>query len=143
MYDGADDDVLNVMILPVSLAMQAVDAMARVIVIDEEEEEEERKQLVLDIVSAILFVLPFAGEALGAEVGTVLGARGGSARREASDMSDRAKLRRGMKDGDIGKMGLVFKNNDDAVQKSEDLSFGLSWLRPLHRKIRQDARRVA
>lgn len=156
MYDGADADVLNVMIMPVSLAMQAVDAMAQVIVIGEEEKEEERKQLILEIVSAILFVLPFAGEALGAEVGTVLGAlgriisiigatgnaaltfydisndpesapmqilglllggRGGSVRREASDMSDMAKLRRGMKDGDIGKMGSVFKKNDDAVQK--------------------------
>jgi hypothetical protein len=71
-YAGYTSDVIEVLVMPASLAVQASEAMAQVAIIGEEEEEAERKSLIITIFSAILFALPVVGEGLGVATSTIL-----------------------------------------------------------------------
>lgn len=64
-YNGLAGDVVQVMSVPVFLLVQAVDGMEQVKVLaskQEEEDREKRKNFILEIVGALLFVVPFIGE---------------------------------------------------------------------------------
>lgn len=62
-WDGAPEDALNVLSVPVFMTEIAVDNMKEVKKIGDEWEDEQAKQLALDIVGIVLFVLPFLGPA--------------------------------------------------------------------------------
>lgn len=64
-YNGLASDVVQVMSVPVFLLVQTVDGMEQVKVLAEKQEEEDRekrKNFILEIVGALLFVVPFIGE---------------------------------------------------------------------------------
>lgn len=154
-WSGADNEAIEVLNMPVSLAVQAVEGMKQVTIIGEEAQEEEKKQLILEILGIVFLIIPFAGEAVGAEaslllrslgrvisligatgnagltfydiatdplaapmqiLGLLLGAAGGFGR-TTEDMTKMSKLRRSMDKAQLGKLGKIFKRNDDAVQK--------------------------
>ncbi|QMW33048.1 alpha-1,3-glucanase/mutanase [Aspergillus flavus] len=72
LWDGDDDDAVAALSMPVFMLLQAVDSMATVKQIGEEEkehEEEAKRNLILIILSAVLLILPFAGEVVGAVTG--------------------------------------------------------------------------
>ena len=63
LWSGSYEDVVQVYSVPVFMLAQAVDSMAQVKDIGEQEQESEEKNLILLIVSAVLFFVPFVGEA--------------------------------------------------------------------------------
>ncbi|KAL4879465.1 hypothetical protein BJY04DRAFT_220061 [Aspergillus karnatakaensis] len=65
-WEGDDDDVIQVLSMPIFMIIQAVEAMAEAKEIGEELEEEEQERLILGIISAVLFFLPFGGVAAAA-----------------------------------------------------------------------------
>ncbi|OGM43096.1 hypothetical protein ABOM_008232 [Aspergillus bombycis] len=72
LWDGDDDDAVAALSMPVFMLLQAVDSMATVKQIGEEEkehEEEAKRNLILIILSAVLLILPFAAEVVGAVTG--------------------------------------------------------------------------
>lgn len=64
-WNGSVADATSVMVLPVSLAYQAAQTMQQVVVIGGEEEGREHRDLILEILGAVLMVIPFAGGFLG------------------------------------------------------------------------------
>jgi hypothetical protein len=75
-FIGVPADTIQVLEIPISMFAQATEAMATVADIGEQEEEAEKKQLIITIVSAILFALPLVGEGLGAAAGTIVASVG-------------------------------------------------------------------
>ena len=73
---GTQDEVIDAMVVPVSLVLQAIDTMAvaKKIGIEEKqrEDEEHKRNLIITIISAILFFIPFVGEAIGPEASLFL-----------------------------------------------------------------------
>ncbi|KAE8376069.1 glycosyl hydrolase family 71-domain-containing protein [Aspergillus bertholletiae] len=72
LWDGDDDDAVTSMSMPVFMLLQTVDSMATVKEIGEEKKEREevgRRNLILLILSAVLILLPFAAEVVGAVTG--------------------------------------------------------------------------
>lgn len=62
IWDGNYEDVAQVLSLPVFAIIQAIDSMAEVKRIGQKIEDEEKANLIINIVSAVLFFVPFAGE---------------------------------------------------------------------------------
>ncbi|KAL3480972.1 hypothetical protein BJX99DRAFT_253957 [Aspergillus californicus] len=60
LWEGNDDDVIQVLSMPVFMVLQAVEAMEEAKDIGEEIEEEEQA-LILGIISAVLFFVPLVG----------------------------------------------------------------------------------
>ncbi len=75
LWEGYATDVVDVMAMPIFLLKQAVDAMSEAKEIGEEIQEEERKNLILTIISAILFFVPVVGQYGAAAAGMVATAR--------------------------------------------------------------------
>jgi hypothetical protein len=68
IWDGDHEDTVEALSLPVFMLAQAVDSMEQVKQLGKEEkehEEEEEEELIMNIVTAILSVLPFAGSIIG------------------------------------------------------------------------------
>ena len=147
---GNDEDVVQVLSMPVFMLIQAVEAMEDAKEIGEEIEEQEQKNLILTIISAILFFVPFFGELLAvaagmARIGRMIALAGAAGEAglalvdiidnpEAAPMAilstltggklrtpkaygDAAKTRRGMSPDDVGKLGSVFKQHDEVLQR--------------------------
>ncbi|KAJ3495220.1 hypothetical protein NLG97_g3548 [Lecanicillium saksenae] len=74
-WDGAPEDALQVLSMPVSLAQQAVANMKEVSDIGNDAHKKELERFILDIVAIVLFVLPFVGEVVGelGELAAVIG----------------------------------------------------------------------
>lgn len=62
-WNGTALDAAQVLAMPVAMVQQAVDSMAQVKQIGKTEEEQKKKELILDIVTAVVAVVPFLGEA--------------------------------------------------------------------------------
>lgn len=71
-YAGYLNDPMEVLVMPASLAVQASEAMVQVAKIGQKEIEEEKKTLIITILSAVLFALPFVGEGFAVAGGTIL-----------------------------------------------------------------------
>ncbi|RDW93688.1 glycoside hydrolase family 71 protein [Aspergillus mulundensis] len=72
LWEGNDTDAVEALSTPIFMLMQSVDSMAQIKAIGEKEkekEEEERRNFILMIISAVLLVLPFAGEIVGTVTG--------------------------------------------------------------------------
>lgn len=65
-YDGSIADAVEVLAVPVFMLRDAIDSMKEVKEIAKEIDEENKKNLILKIVEAVLFLIPFVGGALGA-----------------------------------------------------------------------------
>ncbi|GFF45306.1 alpha-1,3-glucanase/mutanase, putative [Aspergillus udagawae] len=65
IWDGDHDDTVEALSLPVFMLVQAVDSMEQVKQLGKEEKEHEEEELIMNIVTAILSVLPFAGSIIG------------------------------------------------------------------------------
>ncbi|KAE8144645.1 glycosyl hydrolase family 71-domain-containing protein [Aspergillus avenaceus] len=152
LWDGDDDDAVAALSMPVFMLLQAVDSMVTVKQIgkgEEEAEKEAKHDLILIILSAVLLILPFAAEVVGAVTGiawiadaaaivdisgsmalagydivkdpksapmellNILFAGSG---RTAKNFSKAADVRRGIKVGNLAKMGSVFRDHDSALQ---------------------------
>jgi GH18 family chitinase len=68
-WDGSNLDVVQVLAMPVALIQQAIQAMIQVKAIGETEVVDERNQLILEIVTAVLAVVPFVGDAAASAAG--------------------------------------------------------------------------
>lgn len=66
LFGGDAADVVDSSALPVYMVQNAVAAMQQVIDVAKQIEEEERKNLILTFITAVLFLLPIVGDALGA-----------------------------------------------------------------------------
>ena len=64
-WNGSVADAASVLVLPVTMATTAAAAMNEVVVTADKIDDEKRKSLILTILGAVLFVLPFIGEAAG------------------------------------------------------------------------------
>ncbi|CAN9326084.1 unnamed protein product [Alternaria alternata] len=62
IWDGSNGDVVQVLSVPVFLFAQAVDSMEEAKEKGGEIREEEKKNLIITIISALLFLIPFVGE---------------------------------------------------------------------------------
>lgn len=62
IWEGNNADVLQVLSVPIFLLLQAVDSMDEAKEIGEDALEEEKKNLILNILSAVLFFIPFVGQ---------------------------------------------------------------------------------
>ncbi|KAI1872594.1 hypothetical protein JX265_005474 [Neoarthrinium moseri] len=71
-WNGSGSDMMEVLSVPVSMLEQAIDSMQRAKDIGEQEETAEKNKLIVEIISAVLMVIPFAGSALGATTGVLL-----------------------------------------------------------------------
>lgn len=72
IWDGDDTDAVEALSTPVFMLLQAVDSMAQIKKIGEEEkekEEAEKRNFIITIISAVLLILPFAGEFVGTVAG--------------------------------------------------------------------------
>ncbi|KAL2862689.1 uncharacterized protein BJX67DRAFT_292234 [Aspergillus lucknowensis] len=65
-YYGDADELVDAVSIPILMVQQAVDNMEEVVDAAEEIEEQERKAIILAFLSAILLVVPFVGEVVGA-----------------------------------------------------------------------------
>lgn len=74
-WDGSISDVVRTMGMPVALVEQAVDSMEQVKKMGEKIKKEEHKNLILAILSAVLFIIPFVGEFAAASAGLASMAR--------------------------------------------------------------------
>jgi hypothetical protein len=75
-YIGVPADTIQVLEIPITMFAQATEAMGTVANIGQQEEDAEKKQLIITIVSAILFALPLVGEGLGAASGAIVASVG-------------------------------------------------------------------
>ncbi len=66
-WGGSGEDVVQSMSLPVFIILQSVESMKDVKKVGQDAKDDEKKKLILDIVTAVLLLIPFAGE-LGAAV---------------------------------------------------------------------------
>ncbi|KAJ6163877.1 Glycoside hydrolase family 71 [Penicillium chrysogenum] len=64
-WDGDYDDAAEAVSLPVFMLAQAVESMEQVKQLGKEEKELEEKELIMKILTAVLIVVPFAGEIVG------------------------------------------------------------------------------
>jgi hypothetical protein len=64
-WTGNNTDVAQTLVMPVSMAYQAAQAMQEVVVIGGEVQDADRKHLILTILGAIFMVVPFLGDGLG------------------------------------------------------------------------------
>lgn len=71
-WPGDTSDLLNVLSMPVSLAIQAVENMKQVAKIGHDYDEAEKKKHILEILSIVLLVIPFAGELIGPEAAGIM-----------------------------------------------------------------------
>ncbi|KAI1874191.1 uncharacterized protein JN550_002770 [Neoarthrinium moseri] len=71
-WEGEWTDVMEVLSTPVSMMAQAVESMKKAKEIAEREHEQEKNQLIINIISAVFMLIPFAGEALGAAASVLL-----------------------------------------------------------------------
>lgn len=154
IMSGVCADVVSVMNMPVSMAVQAVEAMHQVAIVGEEAEKREKEKLILEILTVVFLVIPFVGELLGPELGATMavlgrivqligavgnagiafydiakepttapmeilgmlvGGKGGFGR-SSEDMTKMTKLKRGIKDEDLKKIGGKFKKSDDTIK---------------------------
>ncbi len=74
-YIGDGFQVVDTVSLPIMMIIQGVESMQLVVQTADKIDDEERKAIMLAFISAILFFVPIAGEALGAvaEVGDIAG----------------------------------------------------------------------
>jgi chitinase len=75
IWDGSNGDVVQVLSVPVFLFAQAVDSMEEAKEKGGEIREEEKKNLILTIISALLFLIPFVGEIAAIAAGAATVAR--------------------------------------------------------------------
>jgi chitinase len=78
IYDGNPDDVIQVISVPVFLLEQAIEGMGKAKELADKQEEMDRdaqKNLILTIVGAVLFIVPFAGAGGAAALGATSLAR--------------------------------------------------------------------
>ncbi|GES56905.1 alpha-1,3-glucanase/mutanase [Aspergillus terreus] len=68
-WDGDYDDAVEAVSVPVFMLAQAVESMEQVKQLGQEEKEYEETELIMKIVTAVLFVVPFAGEIAGEVAG--------------------------------------------------------------------------
>jgi chitinase len=66
-WDGSGTDPAQVLAMPIALIQQAIDSMAQVKVIGSAQSDADRKKLILEIITAVLVVVPFVG-GLGADI---------------------------------------------------------------------------
>ncbi|KAL6232775.1 hypothetical protein BDW75DRAFT_242613 [Aspergillus navahoensis] len=64
-WDGDYYDAVEAVSLPVFMLVQAVESMEQVKQLGKEEKEYEEKELIMKILTAVLVVVPFAGEIIG------------------------------------------------------------------------------
>ncbi len=65
IWEGSNQDVVQVLSVPVFLLQQAVEGMDQVKLLGEKQEEEDReaqKNLIITIIGAVLFIVPFVGQ---------------------------------------------------------------------------------
>ncbi|KAF7854741.1 hypothetical protein EAF04_010309 [Stromatinia cepivora] len=74
-WNGSGTDVIESYAMPVAMASQAIQSMDQVKVLGETEKEEEKKRLILLVLTAVLGVVPFVGEAGAALAGLTALAR--------------------------------------------------------------------
>ena len=70
-WNGTVEDAASVLILPVTMATVAADAMNQVVVTADKIDDEKRKALILEIIGAVLLIIPLAGELAGAAGGLI------------------------------------------------------------------------
>ncbi|KAH7400548.1 chitinase [Phaeosphaeria sp. MPI-PUGE-AT-0046c] len=75
IWDGSNGDVAQVLSVPVFLFAQAIDSMEEAKAKGGEIIEEEKKNLILTIISALLFLIPFVGEIAAIAAGAATVAR--------------------------------------------------------------------
>lgn len=75
IWEGSNSDVVEVLSMPILMMAQAVDGMARAKEVGEDWENEENKNLLLTIISAVLFFVPAVGQFTAAAAGLVRLAR--------------------------------------------------------------------
>lgn len=71
IWEGNNADVVEVLSMPVFMMVQAVEGMATAKEIGDEVEEEEEKNLILTIITAVLFFVPVVGQFSAAAAGLV------------------------------------------------------------------------
>lgn len=72
LWDGDDSDAVQALATPVFMLLQNVDSMANIKEIGEqqkEKDEREKANFIITIISAVLLILPFAGEIVGSVAG--------------------------------------------------------------------------
>jgi hypothetical protein len=75
IWEGNNEDLAEVLAMPVFLFIQAIESMENAKEIGEHLEEEERKNLIITIITALLFFVPFVGEIAAAAAGMATVAR--------------------------------------------------------------------
>ncbi|CAG8386345.1 unnamed protein product [Penicillium salamii] len=68
-WDGDDEDAVEAASIPVFMLAQAVESMEKVKELGKEEKDIEETELIMKILTAVLIVVPFAGEVVGEVVG--------------------------------------------------------------------------
>ncbi|EEP76245.1 conserved hypothetical protein [Uncinocarpus reesii 1704] len=68
-WEGDEQDIVQVLSMPVFMMVQAIDAMEETKEIAEEIEEQKKKELFSLLIAALLFFIPFAGEFLAVAAG--------------------------------------------------------------------------
>ncbi|CAI4210330.1 unnamed protein product [Parascedosporium putredinis] len=133
-WEGSPEDVIQVLSAPVFMLMDALTSIKEVKEMGKEIEEAQEKDLILTILSGVLFLIPFVGAALGAAAGlsvyeiiddpssapfAILGMLLGTGRvGGARAYRDLGKIRKDMKgNGAAEKMGDTWKKQDPHVQK--------------------------
>ena len=68
-WEGSNSDMVEVLSMPVLMMAQAVDGMAQAKEIGEDWQDDQNKNLILTIISAVLFIVPVLGEVTAAVAG--------------------------------------------------------------------------
>ncbi|GAO17591.1 hypothetical protein UVI_02050750 [Ustilaginoidea virens] len=143
---GPTNDIVQVISMPVFAIQQALDSMEQAKELGQAQAQRDKTQLILTILSIVFAFVPFLNElapeiAALDGVFAMLGAAGTFALgiksivddplsapmeilgfltlgvgRSAKDFAKVADARRGIKDGDLAKMGKTFKKHDDSLQ---------------------------
>ncbi|OBT87691.1 hypothetical protein VE02_04092 [Pseudogymnoascus sp. 03VT05] len=66
-WQGSGTDPAQVLAMPIAMVQQAIDSMAQVKVIGKAQSDADRQELILEIITAVLIVVPFVG-GLGADI---------------------------------------------------------------------------
>lgn len=85
-WDGSVLDPVQVVSLPIAIAQQAVDSMAQVKAIGQTEKDIEKQEIIGLIVMAVLSLIPFVGEEIGAAVDIAQIARAATLAGAAGDL---------------------------------------------------------
>lgn len=68
-WDTADTHPMEAFVLPVSMLTDAVDQMRKIAIIGQEEIDKDTEGFIMDIINAVLMVIPFVGEVTGPLIG--------------------------------------------------------------------------